>query len=605
MTDLVAIFRAERSGAHWIAKCPAHQDDKASLSISKGDDGRWLVKCFAGCNTANVLSMVGLTFADIQPDNAVNRRPSAEYSYRDFNGNEVFQVVRFEPKDFRQRHRDPVTNKWVYNTRGIQKVLYKLPQLKGKPSVFIVEGEKDADTLWALGLPATTNAGGAGKWSEAYTLQLVQAGVRKVAILPDNDDPGRQHAERIAAACSRDEIEARVVMLPGLPPKGDVSDWLQTHSKDDLLKATQEAELSTSADPLRAGRRVKLTSASQVKIAPVKWLWSTEGQGRIPAGCLSLIAGREGIGKSLFAIQTLADLTRGELEGAFYGTPKHVIVAATEDSLTHTLVPRLMAAGADLERVHFAEMETPEGQVDELVLPRDIAEIEATILEYQPAALVLDPLISRLAAGLDTHRDADTRRGLEPLVALAGRANITILGLIHLSKANTTDPLTQIMGSKAFAAVARAVIYCMVDPDDDDIRLVGQAKNNLGRMDIPALSYKVTSKLVQQGPDGDIRAGKIEWCGPVERSIREAVYEAQTAPPIEKSAVEAAESWLLHYLSNKALASQEVKKAARAAGHAERTLKRAFRKLNGMKQDMGWPRETYWSLGSSSTGTYN
>ena len=130
---------------------------------------------------------------------------------------------------------------------------------------------------------------------------------------------------------------------------------------------------------------------------------------------ISLIAGREGIGKSLLAYTLAADISRGRLPGVHEGTPRSVIVAATEDSWSHTIVPRLMAAAADLGRIFRVDVTKDDGDPGALVLPADVAVVETAIGDHEAALLLLDPLISRLAAGLDTHKDAEVRQALEPI----------------------------------------------------------------------------------------------------------------------------------------------------------------------------------------------
>jgi hypothetical protein len=175
-----------------------------------------------------------------------------------------------------------------------------------------------------------------------------------------------------------------------------------------------------------------------------------------------------------------------------------------------------------------------------------------------------------------------------------------VLGLIHLNKGNSTDALSQIMGSRAFVAVARAVLYCMVDPDDDDLRLVGQGKSNLGRLDVPTLAFRIGSSRAATTEDGDVWAGRIEWAGSVDRSIREALADAQAAgQPTERGAVGDAAAWLEDYLASGPVASATVKAVAQKAGHTERTLKRAFQRLNGQPSFHGFPRVSFWSLPAS------
>ncbi len=160
------------------------------------------------------------------------------YDYCDESGTLLYQKVRLEPKDFRLRRPDGQGG-WTYNLDGTRRVLYRLDELQDREAVVLCEGEKDADCLWSLGIPATTTRDGAktqpGKnWRSEYTEQLVAAHVERVAATPDNDEAGRVYATDAAAACDAAGITAKVVDLPGVPPKGDVTDFLADHSKQEL-----------------------------------------------------------------------------------------------------------------------------------------------------------------------------------------------------------------------------------------------------------------------------------------------------------------------------------------------------------------------------------
>lgn len=230
---------ATQTARGWQARCPAHEDGTASLSISEGDDGKVLVHCHAGCTIDAVVAALGLTMADLMAPKAVNnmkRTIAAVYGYRDEHGAHLFDVVRFTPKDFRQRRPDG-RGGWTWNVKDVRLVPYRLPDLAGVLSAFVVEGEKDADALAALGLPATCNAGGAGKWRPEFSATLKTIGISSVCILPDHDAPGQAHAEDVARHCHPLGIEARVLVLPGLPNKGDVSDWLAAGGTRDALLA--------------------------------------------------------------------------------------------------------------------------------------------------------------------------------------------------------------------------------------------------------------------------------------------------------------------------------------------------------------------------------
>lgn len=166
----------------------------------------------------------------------------ATYDYRDEKDELVYQVVRYEPKDFRQRRPDGKSG-WIWNLEGVRRVPYRLPELLRTPLdewVLVVEGEKDADRLASLGLMATTNCGGAGKWRAEYNEHFHG---RRVAVVPDNDEPGRKHAEQVARELCGVAAEVRVVALPGLALKGDVSDWLDTDgTRERLLELVEKAD---------------------------------------------------------------------------------------------------------------------------------------------------------------------------------------------------------------------------------------------------------------------------------------------------------------------------------------------------------------------------
>lgn len=243
MTLADAVHAVRRDGKPRDVQCSAHEDARASLSVSVADDGKILLCCHAGCATEAVLQSAGLTWADVMPPpNQKSRREIvARYDYTDEHGALLYQVVRFEPKDFRQRQPDG-DGGWTWKVKGVRRVLYRLPELHGCTVAYIPEGERDVHSLVDIGLPATCNAGGAGKWRADYTQQLRDAGVRKVVVLPDNDQPGRDHANDVARSCHSAGMEVKIIELPGLNAKGDVADWIAAgHTREDLatlVKAT-------------------------------------------------------------------------------------------------------------------------------------------------------------------------------------------------------------------------------------------------------------------------------------------------------------------------------------------------------------------------------
>ncbi len=185
---------------------------------------------------------------EIKPRARTSSRMVSTYGYRDEDGDLVFQVCRFEPKDFRQRMPDGKGG-WAWSVKGLRRLPYRLPELLAARAdcvVFIVEGEKDADRLAGLGLVATCNPGGAGKWRSEYNRFF--AG-RDVVILPDNDDAGRGHAQSVTAHLAPIAARVRILELPGLPPKCDVSDWLAAGgTRERLQRLAAEARVFLAAE---------------------------------------------------------------------------------------------------------------------------------------------------------------------------------------------------------------------------------------------------------------------------------------------------------------------------------------------------------------------
>lgn len=235
----------QKKGNVHNARCPCHNDLKASLSVSMGNNGAIVLHCHAGCDKQTILTALGLAMADLYPNgnltgNVSTAKPKAKivatYAYTDETGQLLYETVRYQPKDFRQRQPKP-GGKWIWSITNppVRKVLYNLPLLLGLPNewVYLVEGEKDAGNVLLLGLVATTNAMGAKKWEPEYTQTLKG---RKVCILPDNDVTGQDHAKKIAAELNGVAADVRILNLPGLGAKEDVSDWIARGGTADELK---------------------------------------------------------------------------------------------------------------------------------------------------------------------------------------------------------------------------------------------------------------------------------------------------------------------------------------------------------------------------------
>jgi len=232
------------TGDGYMAKCPAHDDRKASLSVTERG-GRILLHCHAGCSFEAVRDALSLRNSDLRTDTPEllpgRRRIVASYDYRDESGTLLYQVVRYQPKEFRQRRPDGHGG-WSWKLNRVRRVLYRLPELMAanpERTIYIAEGEKAADRLAREGLTATCSPGGAGKWRDEYA-EVLRG--RRVVVLPDNDAPGRSHAEAVARSLHGIAASVKAVELPGLASKADVYDWLEaSHTADELERLAARA----------------------------------------------------------------------------------------------------------------------------------------------------------------------------------------------------------------------------------------------------------------------------------------------------------------------------------------------------------------------------
>jgi putative DNA primase/helicase len=236
--EIARHLRGRRIPSGWIARCPAHEDRNPSLSLKDGEDGRILVHCHAGCEQ---IALIGALKArglwrdeKLEPKRIITE----SYNYTDETGQVLYQVCRTEPKGFFQR-RPSGYGTWI-NKKSPRQVLYRLPEVLEAPIVFLVEGEKDVETLRSHGFVATTNAGGAkAPWSPEYTASLRG---REVILIPDNDPPGRERVVRIARSLVGKV--ARLVILE-LDDGKDVSDWFRRgHSECELIAELDGKEVS-------------------------------------------------------------------------------------------------------------------------------------------------------------------------------------------------------------------------------------------------------------------------------------------------------------------------------------------------------------------------
>ncbi len=390
------------------ARCPAHDDRHASLSIGVGQDGRALLNCHAGCSLDAVLAKLGLTEADLFPPRDTTpsngKQIVATYPYRDEQGQLLYEVVRYHPKDFRQR-KPKAGGGYDWSLNGVRRVPYRLAEVRdainNKRRVVIVEGERDADRLAALGITATTNAGGAKGWRDDYVTYFAGG---HVAIIGDNDAPGREWTQAVTASLQDIAADIRVVNLEGLPEHGDVSDWLDNgYQADDLKAAIAMTPPATAA-----------TTPPPESLIDWQQFWQTDHNAEdftveplLPRGRSVAMYAPAGKGKSLLGADVAARIATGQhcLDQPA-GPPKHVVyidAEMTEGDLQERLTDMGYGPNTDLTHLHYyllpelPPLDTPEGG-------QELRRIAA----HHDATLVIIDTIGRVVDGPEN--DADTWR---------------------------------------------------------------------------------------------------------------------------------------------------------------------------------------------------
>jgi hypothetical protein len=314
-------------GQEFKALCRFHKETDASFNFNsgtgqyfchgcgkKGDVIHFYAKLHSldtRCDFGKVLNGIARDFG-IRNGHRVKPRMVKAYDYTDAAGQLIFQVCRMEPKDFRQRR--PDGKRWAWNLKGVEPVLYRLPSVLAASEVLLVEGEKDADNLAALGFTATTVPGGAGKWRESYK-EVLQG--KQVVLIPDNDNPGREHMVKIAQSLNGSAAGIKLIELPGLPSKGDVSDFIETFS-DPQEAAERLALIIDGAKPYTPPKAVSIEDIV-LDVSAFRAI-EVEPRGKLLAPffkteSINQVYGWRGTGKTFIALGFIDAITRRQSFG--------------------------------------------------------------------------------------------------------------------------------------------------------------------------------------------------------------------------------------------------------------------------------------------------
>lgn len=492
-------------GREQLYHCPRHDDKHPSLSLNTEKDVFLCGPCGAGGTAWQLAAFL----AGVDPGdkdgvkewlterglfNSTERRILAEYRYDDETGAHLFDVVRFEPKDFRQRKPDG-----TWNLQGARRVPYRLPQVLAAVDVFIVEGEKDVDRLNAIGLTATCNPGGSGKWRDEYS-GLFRPN-QHVCIIPDNDDPGREHARKVANSMYGKVGSVKVLDLPGLPTKGDVSDWLQGRDMDSAAE-----ELSILADHAPAWEPDTTVPPSPSNGLPFVGMrellnepeettsWLVDGL--LPMAGDSLCVAKPKVGKSTWARCLALAVARGD---DFLGRQTHtgtVFYLALEEKRAEVRRHFIDMGARDDDPIFVFCATSP---ADGLDLLREAMKLR------NPVLVIVDPLF-RFVRVKDGNDYNAVTNALEPLHTLARESGAHVMALHHAGKAGDRDAGDSVLGSTAIFA---SVDTLLIMKRHDKYRTISSVQRYGTDLEEITLDYNENTRTLSAGvarADADVAA---------------------------------------------------------------------------------------------------
>lgn len=478
---------------------------------------------------------------------------------------------------------------------------YLLKGDKAKPQRLICEGFATAATLHeATGLTvfAAMNAG---------NLRRVAEGVRRAvpnkALLICGDDDAETQAKTgknpgIEAATEAAAAANGLVVVPDFGqdrPAGasDFNDLAIARGIQDVKRQIESADRELLN--IRVGARI--VRASDVTPESVAWLWP----GKFALGKVSMIAGSPGLGKSQVSCSVAAIVSRGNRwpVDRTSASPGTIVFLSAEDDPADTIIPRLMAAGADLDRVHLLEAIRSGKGERAFDLGRDLGNLDRLLRELGDVRMIVIDPISAYLGKTDSHSNAEIRALLHPLAKLAGEHRAAAVGITHLNKGGqqTRDPtqsaLQRVTGSIAFTAAARAVWMVIRDPDDPKRRLFLPAKNNLAE-DQSGLAFKVVGRQLENG----IRTSCVEWeKASISINLDEFLSPGADDSKRSRSTLVEASEFLGEALAGGPVTVADLKADARNAGRGWRTVEDAKASLGVVSRSTGFGKEKVWYWG--------
>ena len=373
----------------------------------------------------------------------------------------------------------------------------------------------------------------------------------------------------------------------------DVLSRLDSGSAREVRRKLWEASKATE-QPEHAG--IDILRADQVLLEPIRWLWD----GYMARGKMHIIAGAPGTGKTTVALALAATLTTGGRwpDGTTAGTG-NVLIWSGEDDPGDTLVPRLRAMDADLSRIAFIDgaTEIVDGELRKVAFDpaKHLPALALRVAQEPPALVIIDPIVSAVAG--DSHKNSETRRGLQPLVDLARLHDFALFGVTHFSKGTQgRDPTERVTGSLAFGALARMVFVATKTKEG---RVFMKSKSNIAT-DEGGFGYDIEQTQVPNYPD--IFASRVLWGAAIEGNAREVLAEAEAVEEGDgggrRTETDEAIEALRDVLSPGEMLAKEAATVMKAAGFTDKVTRMAREKM-GVKvrrSGFGPNLKFHWSL---------
>lgn len=504
----------KRNGRSWQATCPSHPDRTPSLSITESPTGNALIYCHAGCTTPQIVADLKLKFVDLFPAKTNTtqidrgRRVDKTYDYHNQDGTLIYQVIRYTPKDFRQRQPNP-DGTWTHNLKGITPVLYQTPQLaravQTGQTIWICEGEKDAENAqwWQPTIVATTKSGGACKhpdhWRPEWTRLL--EGAAKVVIIADDDQAGHRHAQIIYDAL-HGHVQQLHIALPAIPHK-DLHDHIANFQTPDQLRTITRQQLDTLAptqphddhdtaelldhyqQPDERNRYIPGGTFIHDQPEGIPARWGTDDRVLWAEGEALIIVGGPGVGKST--------LTANILHGLLTNTPVLDLPLKPANRILYLALDRPRQIARNLRRLlHTIPRDTLDQHLTIRAEPitTDLETNQTALLELAQECdadiLIIDSLKDLITDPADVKQGGAWNRAMQHCVA----NQIDVLALHHNRKKTSSDSqpktLSEVYGSAWITAGAGSVILLAGDAGDAliELRHLKQPSEEIGPIKI-------------------------------------------------------------------------------------------------------------------------